>query len=111
MRGKAGYSHSKAPVICVPVAPAPGSHKCWLFDPGRTGPLDKGKLFKHEPAHRGRLAGGLLSHKPRADEKETSKCPARPVLQGRRGEGAGRTVATNPSPGAAGSHHPRSALP
>lgn len=69
MRGKAGYSHSKAPVICVSRGNQhQGSHKrCHAkFDPVELDHFDKGKPFKYETARNtaAASAGGALS--PRA---------------------------------------------
>ncbi|HCW0489455.1 DUF4150 domain-containing protein [Pseudomonas aeruginosa] len=96
MRGKAGYSHSKAPVICVSRGNQhQGSHKrCHAkFDPVELDHFDKGKPFKYETARNtaAASAGGSVEPAARADEKRKGvrRLPARPVLQGQAQEGAG----------------------
>lgn len=96
MRGKAGYSHSKAPVICVSRGNQhQGSHKrCHAkFDPVELDHFDKGKPFKYETARNtaAASAGGALSPPRELTKKEKGvrRLPARPVLQGQAQEGAG----------------------
>ncbi|WP_447404422.1 DUF4150 domain-containing protein [Pseudomonas aeruginosa] len=96
MRGKAGYSHSKAPVICVSRGNQhQGSHKrCHAkFDPVELDHFDKGKPFKYETARNtaAASAGGALSPPRELTKKRKGvrRLPARPVLQGQAQEGAG----------------------
>lgn len=81
MRGKAGYSHSKAPVICVSRGNQhQGSHKrCHAkFDPVELDHFDKGKPFKYETARNtaAASAGGALSPPRELTKKKRSASPS-----------------------------------
>ncbi len=102
MRGKAGYSHSKAPVICVSRGNQhQGSHKrCHAkFDPVELDHFDKGKPFKYETARNtaAASAGGALSP-PRELTKKEKECVAFQLDQyykAKPKKGPGCTTATN----------------
>lgn len=116
MRGKAGYSHSKAPVICVSRGNQhQGSHKrCHAkFDPVELDHFDKGKPFKYETARNtaAASAGGALSpprgltKKKRSASPSSSTSTTRPSP--RRGRAAPPPRTSAPRARREKSYHPR----